>query len=77
MLSRSLLNLVSWHSMCRRKASRLRSTMHRLFLLEMVRLISRDIGSNVLREMKERREIRSDGQVLLNALDIIQCFHPR
>jgi hypothetical protein len=43
----------------------------------MVRLISRDIGLNLLREMKERCEIRTDGRALLNALYIIQCFHPR
>ena len=47
------------------------------YSLEMARLISRDIGLNLLREMKERREIRTDERALLNALYIMQCFHPR
>jgi hypothetical protein len=47
------------------------------YSLEMARLISRDIGLNLLREMKGWSEIRTDGRALLNALYIIQCFHPR
>lgn len=47
------------------------------YSLEIARLISRDIGLHLLREMKEQREIRTDGRALINALYVIQCFHPR
>jgi F-box protein 21 len=42
----------------------------------MTRLICRDIGLILLRDMKNRREIPREGKSLLNALFIIQCFHP-
>ena len=54
-----------------------RNLTREFYSLEIARFISRDIGLHLLREMKEQREIRTDGRALANALYIIQCFHPR
>ena len=39
-------------------------------------MISRETGLHLLREMKNEREIPTQGRALINALYIIQCFHP-
>lgn len=44
--------------------------------LEISRLISREIGLNLLNDIKNQREISTEGKTLINALFIIQCFHP-
>ena len=46
------------------------------YSFEIARLISREIGLILLRDMKNRREISTEGKSLINALFIIQCFHP-
>jgi hypothetical protein len=54
----------------------LRNLTREYYSLEIVRLISREIGLILLRNMKNRRDIPTDGKSLINALFIIQCFHP-
>ncbi len=44
--------------------------------MEIARLISREIGLNLLNDIKNQREISTEGKALINALFIIQCFHP-
>ncbi len=45
--------------------------------MEISRLISREIGLNLLNDIKNQRDISTEGKALINALFIIQCFHPQ
>jgi F-box protein 21 len=53
-----------------------RNLTREYYSLEIARLISREIGLNLLNDIKIRREIPTKGKALINALFIIQCFHP-
>ena len=46
------------------------------YSLEISRLICRNTGLNLLHEMKDQPDIPTTGKALINALFIIQCFHP-
>lgn len=53
-----------------------RNLTREYYSLEIFRLISREIGLILLHDIKTRRDNSSQGKALLNALFIIQCFHP-
>jgi F-box protein 21 len=53
-----------------------RNLTREYYSLEISRLISREIGLNLLNDIKNRREHSTEGKSLINALFIIQCFHP-
>ncbi|CAF3359482.1 unnamed protein product [Rotaria sp. Silwood2] len=55
---------------------KLRNLTREYYSLDIARLISRNIGLTLLNDMKNRREIPTEGKALINALFIIQCFHP-
>ncbi|CAF3723732.1 unnamed protein product [Rotaria sp. Silwood1] len=54
----------------------LRNLTREYYSLDIARLISRNIGLTLLNDMKNRTEIPTEGKALINALFIIQCFHP-
>jgi len=53
-----------------------RNLTREYYSIEISRLISREIGLNLLNDIKNRRELSTEGKSLINALFIIQCFHP-
>ncbi|CAF1182595.1 unnamed protein product [Adineta ricciae] len=53
-----------------------RNLTREYYSLEIARLISRQAGLALLNDMKTRQNIPTEGKALLNALFIIQCFHP-
>ncbi|CAF0836222.1 unnamed protein product [Rotaria sordida] len=54
----------------------LRNLTREYYSLDIARLISRNIGLSLLNDLKNRTETRTEGKALINALFIIQCFHP-
>jgi hypothetical protein len=53
-----------------------RNLTREYYSLELTRLISRKVGLSLLHNMKNPREIHTEGKALINALFVIQCFHP-
>ncbi|UJR32339.1 hypothetical protein I4U23_019802 [Adineta vaga] len=53
-----------------------RNLTREYYSLEIARLISRQTGLALLQDMKTQEDISTEGKALLNALSIIQCFHP-
>lgn len=53
-----------------------RNLTREYYSVEIFRLISREIGLLLLHDIKTRRDNSPQGKALLNALFIIQCFHP-
>ncbi|CAF3825033.1 unnamed protein product [Adineta steineri] len=53
-----------------------RNLTREYYSLELTRLISREIGLQLLDEMENRTDMHTEGKALINGLFVVQCFHP-